>query len=398
MGTPRLHIRPDHPDFLDLPWEEPVNDWEHRRLVELPTGIHRHPVVFVAYEEGVYAIKELPASLAANEFEVLSTLEDFTTRAAEPAGLVERLWLDPHSEQSAAVITQYVKYAFPYRNVVSGPDFGVRRPQMLDAVAGLLVELHLAGCYWGDCSLSNVLYRYDAGAIEAIMIDGETSTLHPSLSDGQRKEDIEIMKENVAGEMGDLAAMTGVEIDRADLSLGEDIAGRYETLWAEVTEPFVVGRNESYLIRERIDRLHELGFATEDLFLEPAGDGSLVRMRLSVVGRTFHSDRLRERTGIEASENQARVLLGDLTYYESKMDGEEGEKKMLAAISWLRDSFQPLTRRIVELEPNADPVQRYCDFLHHRFILAQAQRRDIPNMEAYADWLEAGRPGFPLTD
>jgi hypothetical protein len=398
MGTPRLHIRPGNPDFLDLPWEKPVMDWEHRRLVEMPTGIHRHPVVFVAYEEGVYAIKELPDELAANEFEVLSTLEEFTSRSAEPAGLVERVWLDPHTEQAAAVVTRYVRYAFPYRTVVSGPGFGGRRTQMLDAVAGLLVELHLAGCYWGDCSLSNVLYRYDAGAIEAIMIDGETSTIHPSLSNGQRKEDIEIMMENVAGEMGDLAAMTGVEIDKADLSLGEDIARRYEALWAEVTQPLVVGRDQSYLIRESIDRLHDLGFATEDMVLEPTGEGNLVRLRLSVVGRTFHSDRLRERTGIEASENQARVMLGDLSYHESKMEVDDGASKVLAAMSWLQESFQPLTRRVLELEPDADPVQRYCDFLHHRLTLAHAQGRDVPNDEAFADWLASGRPGFPVPD
>lgn len=396
MGTPRLHIRPGNPDFLDLPWETPISEWEHRRLVEMPTGIHRHPVVFVAYEEGVFAIKELPSSLAQNEFEVLSTLEEFTTRSAEPAGLMQRLWIDPQSEQAAAVITRFVRYAFPYRTMVSGPGFGGRRTQMLDAVAGLLVELHLAGCYWGDCSLSNVLYRYDAGAIEAIMIDGETSTIHPGLSEGQRRADIEIMTENVAGEMGDLAAMTGVEIDKADLALGEDIARRYEALWAEVTEPLVVGRDQSYLIRERINRLHELGFATEDLVLDPTGDGNLVRMRLSVVGRTFHSDRLRERTGIEASENQARVLLGDLSYHESKMDDDDLSPRVFAAMSWLRDSFQRLTRRILELEPDGDPVQRYCDFLHHRLTMAQSQRRDVSNDEAFADWLDAGRPGFPL--
>lgn len=398
MGTPRLHIRPGNPDFLDLPWEEPISNWHHKRLVDMPTGIHRHPVVFVLYEEGVFAIKELPATLAENEFGVLSKLEDFTSRAAEPAGLMERLWIDPTSEQAAAVITRYVRHAFPYRTVVSGPGFGPRRVQMLDAVAGLLVELHLAGCYWGDCSLSNVLYRYDAGAIEAIMIDGETSTLHSSLSDGQRRADIEIMIENVAGEMADLAAMTGVDIDRADLHLGEDIARRYEALWDEVTEPLIVGRDQSYLIRERIDRLHDLGFATEDLVLEPTGEGNLVRTRLSVVGRTFHSDRLRERTGIEALDNQARVMLGDLSYYESKMKPDGFAPKMVAAVSWLKESFDPLTKKILEIEPDADPVQRYCDFLHHRLTMAQRLGRDVPNDEAFADWLRTGMNGFPLPD
>jgi hypothetical protein len=136
-------------------------------------------VVFVAYEEGVYAIKEMPLRLARREFEVLVSLEERTHRAANPAGFIERTWLDTNEESAGAVITKFVEYAFPYRRLVSGPGFGARRAQMLDAVAGLLVELHLAGCYWGDSSLSNVLYRFDAGCIEAVMIDGETSELHP---------------------------------------------------------------------------------------------------------------------------------------------------------------------------------------------------------------------------
>ena len=148
MGTPNLVIRPENPSFLDLPWEDGVSGWIHERLVELPTGIHRHPVVFAAYEEGLYAIKELPRRLAEGEYRVLRVLEDRTHRAARPAGLVRRGWLDPGSEQSAAVITHYVRHAFPYRDLIAGAGFGPRRNQLLDAVAGLLVELHLVGCFW----------------------------------------------------------------------------------------------------------------------------------------------------------------------------------------------------------------------------------------------------------
>ena len=64
--------------------------------------------------------------------------------------------------------------------------------------AGLLVELHLAGCFWGDCSLSNVLYRYDANTIQAIMIDAETVELRETLSDGQRYDDLEVMIHRVS--------------------------------------------------------------------------------------------------------------------------------------------------------------------------------------------------------
>jgi hypothetical protein len=396
MGTPHFLIRPGNPDFLDLPWDLPVDEWSHPRLVEMPSGIHRHPVVFVAYEEGVFVIKELPRRLAVNEYHVFRALEERTTRSAEPVGLVERSWVDPLDEQSAAVITRYVEHTFPYRHLVSGPGFGPRRDQMLDAVAGLLVEIHLSGCFWGDCSLSNLLYRYDAEAIESVMIDAETSRLYERLSDGQRAEDLEIMKLNLAGEMADIAAMTGEEIDRADLGLGEDVEARYRALWAELTEELVITRDESYRIRERIGRLNQLGFAVDDVHLMPTAEGSLVRMKVEVGGRTFHSERLRQQTGIEASENQARVILSDLSYFLAKHGSTTPSGKSVGTFKWLTTSFEPMVAKIAEARPG-DPVQGYCDLLHHRFLLAQRRSRDVPNEEALADWIAVGTPGFDLT-
>jgi hypothetical protein len=397
MGTPHLQVRPGNPDFLDLPWDRPVSEWAHERLVEMPTGIHRHPVAFVAYAEGVYVIKELPRRLAYAEYHLFRALEERTTRAAEPVGLVDRVWLDPHSEQSGAVITRYVDHSFPYRHLVSGPGFGPRRNQLLDAVAGLLVELHLAGCFWGDCSLSNLLYRYDAEAIEAVMVDGETSRLRDQLSDGQRLEDLEIMKANLAGEMADIAAMTGVEIDHADLNLGQDVEARYLSLWQEVTEELVITRDESYRIRERIARLNDLGFSVDDVYLDPADGGNLVRMNIQVGGRTFHSERLRQQTGIDASENQARVILSDLNYFLAKHGSTTASGKSVGTFKWLTTSFEPIVAHVMEVR-EGDPVQVYCDFLHHRFLLAQRRGQDIPNQEALEDWISVGTPGFDLSE
>jgi hypothetical protein len=395
VGTPHLLVRPGNPDFLDLPWDLPISEWSHGRLVEMPSGIHRHPVVFVAYDEGVFVIKELPRRLAVNEYHVFRALEERTTRSAEPVGLVERGWVDPHDEQSAAVITRYFEHTFPYRHLVSGPGFGRRRSQMLDAIAGLLVEIHVSGCFWGDCSLSNLLYRFDAEAIESIMIDAETSRLYESLSDGQRAEDLEIMKLNLAGEMADIAAMTGVEIDQADLTLGEDVESRYSSLWAELTEELVIKRDESYLIRERIGRLNQLGFSVNDVHLTPTEEGSLVRMNVEVGGRTYHSSHLRQQTGIEASENQARVILSDLNYFLAKNGAVTASGKSVGTFKWLTTSFQPMVAKIGEARPG-NPVQGYCDLLHHRFLLAQRRGQDVSNEEALADWIAAGTPGFDL--
>lgn len=398
MGTPTLQIRPGNPDFLDLPWDVPIGEWTHDRLVSMPTGVHRHPVVFVAYDEGVYAIKEMPVRVATKEYRVLVALQERTHRAAIPAGLVKRTWLHPHDEPSGAVVTRFVEHAFPYRRLVTGIGFGERRSQMLDAVASLLVELHIAGCYWGDCSLSNVLYRFDAGCIEAVMIDAETSELHPTLSMGQRRHDLEIMKENLAGEMSDIAAMNEADLAEADFELGEDIARRYEALCAEITEPLVIQTNEAYKIRERINRINDIGYSVHDIEIEPTADGGVVTMTPRVGGRTFNTDKLRQLTGIEASENQARLILGDLNYYLAKQGDVTPTGKSVGTFDWLTKSYEPLVSKMAELRPGDDPIQGYCDFLNHRMELATALGEDIPNDKAFESWIANGLPGFNLAD
>ena len=361
----------------------------------MPVGVHRHPVVFVSYEEGVYAIKELPVRFAQREYDVLSALEERSTRSAHPVGLVARNWLDDYTEASAAVITRFVDHAFPYRRLVDGAGFGGRRKQVLDALAGLLVELHLAGCFWGDCSLSNALYRYDAGAIEAIMIDAETAALHESLSDGQREHDLEIMIENLAGAMADISASFNTGIDQADLGFGEDVAARYTELWAELSEDLVIASGESYLIRARISRLNDLGFSVDEVDLEPTEDGNRVTMRAKVGGLSFHSERLHELTGIDASENQARQILSDVNYHLSKTDEGMPTLKSVAVVKWRLGVFEPMVAAISQVYPG-DPIQGFCDFLNHRIWLAREREEDVPNEEALESWMAVGMSGYPV--
>jgi hypothetical protein len=360
----------------------------------MPTGIHRHDVVFVAYPEGIYAIKELPFRLAKHEFDVLRAMEGRTRHTAIAVGYVERAWVDPHDESSGAVITKYVNHAFPSRSLISGSGFGARREALLDALAGLLVELHLQGLYWGDCSLSNSLYRWDASSIDAIMIDAETSRIHESLSTGQRREDLEIMIVNVAGEMADIAAMNGIDLDDADMELGSEIASRYQGLWKELTTSLVVTAGDHYRIRQRINRLHELGFAVEDIDLIPVDEGMNVKIRVKVGGRQYHSERLREITGIDVSENQARVILSDLAYQEAKFGDRSSIGKDIAAVKWRSTIFDPMILDIVRLIPEVDPYQAYCDYLGFRLQMATERNEDVPNAEAFATWTERGFPGM----
>jgi len=390
--TPHIHTRSGDPDFIDLDWAHRITKWDASRLVDMPAGIHRHEVVFVAYREGIYAIKELPLSLARHEFDILRTMEDVTKLTARAVGYVERPWVSPDREWAGAVITRYVSHAFPYRELLSGIGFGHRRDALLDAFAGLLVELHLAGFYWGDCSLSNVLYRWDASSIEAVMIDAETSRIFDVLSTGQRLEDLAIMELNVAGEMADIAAERGADLEEADLFLGEDISARYHSLWTELTTSLIVTPGDHYRIRQRIERLNSLGFAVEDIDLIPVDNGTNVKMRVKVGGRQYHSERLRQITGIDISENQARVILSDLTYHEAKFGRASSTGKAVAAMRWRASVFEPLLLRITELHAGHDPYQAYCDYLAFRLEMATELDRDVTNDEAFAEWEARGFP------
>jgi Domain of unknown function (DUF4032)/Lipopolysaccharide kinase (Kdo/WaaP) family len=393
-----LTIRAGHPDFLDLPWNDSIVDWDVPHMITLPKGISRHEVRFFQYPQGIYVVKELSERAARQDYTVLRALEAMGAPAVAPVGVVDRRHPDRHAEQSAALITEYEPFSFSYRELLAGPGFGPRRTQMLNAFAELLVELHLVGVYWGDCSLSNVLYRFDAEAIETIMVDAETAEVFEggALSDGHRLEDIEVMIINVAGGMADIAAEAGLDIDDADLALGEDIAERYRALWAELTTEEVIATDERFKIAERIERLNELGFDVEEVDLVPAAGGSKLAIKLRVGGRNYHASRLKELTGVEALEQQARQILSDLYYFQAKRGGAETPAgKSVSSIQWRVTVLEPMLTRLAEID-DADPVQAYCDLLHHRYVMSSGVGSDVGTEAAFEDWMVRGRPGYPL--
>jgi hypothetical protein len=396
--TYTLTVRPEYPALLDLNWSLSILEWKDERFVDLPHGISRHEIRFLALEGATIALKELPAKAAGRDYGALRRLEELGGSAVRPVGLVVRRGVDPGSERAAVLLTRYADHSFSYHELLAGGGFGARRAQLLDAFAFLLVELHLLGCFWGDCSLSNVLYRYDAGSIEALLVDAETAELRPQLSDGQRGHDLAIMVENVSGEMADIAASQGLDLDHADLRLGEDIERRYQALWREVAFQDTVPANKHYLITERIRRLNELGFEVEEVEVGPRPDSDSVRFRLKIADRNFHSNRLHELTGVDASENQARMILADLHHYLSKQPTvRTASGKALATVRWRVEEFEPWLRRLAqEIPPDADPVQAYCDLLHHRYMVSLEAGRDVGTEAAFESWLQRGKPGYPL--
>jgi hypothetical protein len=387
----QLIARTGHPDFLDLPWEEPLAEWESERLVEVVRGIHRHVVRFVEYDGAggpmLYALKELPAPLARREYVLLRRLAAAEMPVVEAVGVVT----ERGDDLEAVLITRHLDYSLPFRTLFARGSVPDLRRRLLDAGAELLVRLHLGGFFWGDCSLSNTLFRRDAGALAAYLVDAETGELHPSLSDGQREHDLLIAEENVAGELADVEAELGREGELEPEATATELIERYASLWDELTREESFGDDTRYRIDERLRRLNELGFDVEEMELVAGDDGYRLRLSPRVVEPGHHRRRLHALTGLTAQENQARRLLNDLARFRAELDRKGGRPvpETVAVHRWLSEVFEPAVAAIPgELWGKRDAAEVFHEALEHRWFLSQEKGEDVglmPAVEAYVD-------------
>jgi hypothetical protein len=350
-------------------------------------GTSRHLVKFVDADDQLWAVKDMPPRVAAKEYDVLRRLEDMGLPAVRPAGLV----LQPEFE-TAILVTRYLEGSWQYRRLFMRlpPDQPRHRARLLDAMAGLLVELHRHGVFWGDCSLANTLFSRDGQLLQAWLVDAETSEIHPSLSRGQRRHDLEILVENVAEGLVDLAERLGTPESLHDtlIAEAEQVAVRYDSLWELLHAEPVFGFTDRYRVEGTIRRLNELGFAVDEVSLSPDGaDPSRLRVRVAVGDRRYHAQHLQDLTGLDVGEGQAAILLGDLHAYQVQLGREAGHDvdESSAARLWVIEVLTPYGQLAHEAVGRmGTAIQAYCDLLEVRWLLSEKAGRDVGTNKALA--------------
>src|SRR6266540_5934066 len=391
VAVPRfVATRPDT-GLLTLPWDVPLEEWPEDLLVALPRGISRHVVRFVRVNGQVYAIKEVMEHLALHEYRLLRDLERLNTPSVEPVGVVtDRVDSDGEPIDSI-LVTKHLQFSLPYRALFSHtlrPDTVNR---LLDALVALLVRLHLSGFFWGDCSLSNTLFRRDAGAFAAYLVDAETGELHDSVTSGQRAHDLYTAEINLFGELLDLQAAELLHESIDPEAVVDDIVSRYERLWHEVTYEQQVPRDARHDIEGRIRRLNDLGFDVAEVAMSTVDGG--YRVRPKVVDAGHHTRRLLQLTGLDAEENQARQLLNDLDTYRAESDLDDEQQ---AAHRWLTEVFEPVVRAVpAALRGKLEPTELFVQVIEHRWYMSEESGRDVglaPAVRSYLANILTHRP------
>ena len=387
-------ISPD-PALLDLPWEVPLEDWPEDHLAALPRGISRHVVRFVKLSGQVIAVKEISEPLARREFQTLRNLRRLGMPTVEPLAVVSGRVDAAGEPLDACLITRHLKFSLPYRAVFSQRLREDTARRTLDALAVLLVKLHLAGCFWGDVSLSNTLFRRDAGDYAAYLVDAETAELHPELSRGQREHDLFVAHGNIAGELMDLEAGGQLPEGADPIEIANLLMHRYELLWDELTGEERFERGDRWRVEERIRRLNNLGFDVDELEMSTDLDGTTIRIQPKVVDAGHHSRRLMRLTGLDVEENQARRLLNDLDSYRAATD-RLGDDEELVAHDWLARIYEPVTRTVPpELRSKLEPAELFHELLEHRWYLSERAGHDMAIEDAIADYVRSVLPNLP---
>jgi hypothetical protein len=391
-------VIPGNPDFSGLPWHLPLTDWQGScsRLEEMQHGLSRHAVVFVNYSEQIFTLKELPREGAKKEFDLLNQIDHLRVPTVTPIGTV-----NTHTTigKASVLITRFLERSIPYRSLFMHNALTRYRTHLLDAMAGLLVQLHVAGVFWGDCSLSNTLFRRDAGALQAYLVDAETAEIYtPPMSPTLRYHDLEVMEENLDGEVQDLAATGDLKAEIFPLigRIGAYVRLRYQELWEAIMHEQLVAENERYRIQERTHALNALGYSVRRIEMLPSEKGDKLRLRVMVADRHFHRDRLYGLTGLEAEEGQAEQMMNEILEIKATLSMKKNRSVPLsvAAGDWLEHCYQPVLHILASLlaakktsEEYNSPNELYCQVLEHKWYLSERAHHDVGHITAALDFI-----------
>jgi len=380
--------RPD-PAVVSLPWATPLEDWDDEYVVPLPRGLSRHVVRIIRLRSRTYAIKETNEEIAFREYRLLRELRQLGLPSVEPQGVVAGRTDPAGGELPAALMTTHLRFSLPYRSLFAqGLSSADSLPKLIDALVVLLVRLHLAKFYWGDVSLSNVLFRRNAGAFAAYLVDAETGELRSSLNDRMREHDVTVGCENVFAEILDLQASGTLDSAVEAHAVIGQIQQRYDALWGELTGEEEFPTDEMWRIEQRIERLNDLGFDVDELDIVTDYAGQRIRLQPKVVALGHHARELRELTGLEVEDNQARRLLNDLAAFTAHYELGEQDRELVAN-RWMTQVYEPIMAMVpAEARGKLEPAEIFHEILVHRWYLSEQAAEEVGIFDTARDYIE----------
>ena len=303
---------------------------------------------------------------------------------------------------TAILMTEYLAYSIQYRRLLMrfplGP--GPYRDRLLDAMAWLLVDLHRAGVFWGDCSLANTLFRRDGDKIQAFLVDAETSEIHPSLSDGQRALRPRHPRRERRLRAGRPRRRCRVATDAFDdaVEAAETVRTRYTSVWDELhSSPSRARRPARHPRRASGGSTTSGSRSTRSSSSRPADGRTPSGCKVAVANRRFHARELRA-ADRASSPSRARRGCCSTTCASTRPGSSTHERRLdqrgrgAPSAGWPTSSSPASRRSCRRSGAGRDPLQAYCDVLEEKWILSELAGRDVGLEAAIDAYLGLGAP------
>jgi hypothetical protein len=380
-----LEIDTAHIGVLDkLPWHKPLIDWKSRdaKFLQVKSGLSRHVVRFIKIRNASYAIKETSGETAAREIRTYDRLRQLGIPTLIPVGVVLRREepvssatnIGPQREQFSRgyVITQLLEYSIPHYYLFNRLFTKQNKHRIWDAIVRLFVQLHCAGVYWGDASLSNMMILFakqefpEIGlrtVLRAVLADAETVEIYPSISERLRMSDLDYFLESLQWAAYD--ARISRELD--------------EPLLNDDDQKYILHRyHDLYKIEREEESFEQITKLDTDAFIGP----------FEVRG-------------------QAKALLQHIYEHKWYLSERQGKEVpiAIAAKDWHDTVFEPVLKLFAESEilkdfPDRTAASLYLDIMLHKHLMSEEEGHDVGIASAFESFAKkhakAGAPPLRL--
>ena len=376
----------------------PLEDWPADQLAALPRGISRHVVRFVRLSGARARGQGDRRDLARREYDLLRSLDAWTCPASSRSASSPAGRRPSGQPLDACLLTRHLQFSLPYRALFSARRCApTPRTRLIDALAVLLVRLHLAGFYWGDVlAVEHAVPPRRRRLRRVPRRRRDRRAARRRCQHGQREHDLEIARVNIAGELMDLEA-GGLPRRgrRPDRRVGDAIVDRYRELWARAdragdgSRPASAGGST-----QRIRRLNDLGFDVDELAIVTDLDGT--HDPDPAQGRRRRPPLAAGCCGSPVSTSRRTRPAGcstTSTRTAPRPTGRTRTRRSSRTSGW-PSVYEPVVRAVPrELRGKLEPAELFHEVLEHRWYLSERAGTDVPIRLAVARLRRPGAAG-----
>ena len=185
----------------------------------------------------------------------------------------------------------------------------------------------------------------------------------------------------------DLQAGGLVDEDFDVTIVGDYLEKRYHDLWNDLTGSERIPADEIWRVGARAERLGQLGFDIGQVEIESDEDGDFLSFAPRVVEAGHFQRRVKDLTGLEVQEEQAKRIYTDIVTYQRRKKMEKIPLRLVAT-TWLERVYLPTISAIPDdLRAKLEPAQIFHEVLEHRWFMSEKAGHHIHTRKAVKDYI-----------